>query len=113
MSDEMRPSGNFSGDFEATITRALERRREAAVPAEFAARVVTHLPARRAVRQEMGAGRSAGIAGAVVLAIALVAIAPHAEPNFASVTFDLELLLLAQLAAIAYWLGVERTGFRG
>jgi len=41
---------------------------------------------------------------AVALTITTFAIAPHAAPSFASLTFDVELLLLAQLGAIAYYL---------
>jgi hypothetical protein len=44
----------------------------------------------------------------VVLAIVLFALAPHVTPSFTSVTFYIELIILAQLGAIAYWLAAKR-----
>ena len=104
MSDEMRQDR----EIEAAITRALETRLDAAVPAGFAARVAQALPTVAAPRPRVYAGKVAAIAGAVVSAIALFALAPHAQPSFASFSFDVELLLLAQLGGIAYWLGARR-----
>jgi len=109
MSSEMKMT-----EMEAAITRALEQRREVAVPAEFAARVVQALPPVAASRPRVAVGRTTAIAGVVVLTAALFALAPHAQPSFASFGFDVELLLMAQLCGIAYWLGKEQgLGVRG
>ena len=84
------------------------------MPAEFAARVVQALPPVAASRPRVAVGRTTAIAGVVVLTAALFALAPHAQPSFASFGFDVELLLMAQLCGIAYWLGKEQgLGVRG
>jgi hypothetical protein len=92
---------------EQRIERALQRQPQVLVPAEFAAGVARALPVRSATRG-WGAGRvwsvgkmAAGVA-AVVLAGALFALAPHAVPSFSSLAFDVELLVLAELAAVAW-----------
>jgi hypothetical protein len=98
-------------EFEAAVTRALERSSESsasAIPVDFAARVVASLPKQRMARSRIHAARKAAIAGMVVLAIILFALAPHATLGFASVTFYIELILLAQFGAVAYWLAVSR-----
>jgi len=92
---------------EQRIERALERQPEVLVPAEFAARVVRSLPVQSAPRGwRLGRARSLGkiAAGtaAVVLAVALFVLAPHAVPSFSSLAFDVELLVLAELAAVAW-----------
>jgi len=92
------------------MTRALERSPELptlAVPPDFAARVVASLPKQRAVRPAVYVGRMAAIVAMVVLAIVLFVLAPHASPSFASFAFDIELIVLAQLGAIAYWLSTK------
>ena len=95
-------------ELEARITRALQRQPQTAVPAEFAARVRAALPAQKAARPAMQAGRISAIAGATVLMVALFALAPHAAPNFTSFAFDLELLMLVELGGIAYWFAARR-----
>jgi hypothetical protein len=35
-------------------------------------------------------------------------VAPHSQPSFANVAFDVEILLIAQVGAIAYWLSGKR-----
>jgi len=92
-------------ELEAAVTHALELRREPEVPAGFAARVMRSLPAQPAARPRVRVSRTVGLVAAAILTIAVFALAPHASPNFTSLTFDLELVLLAELAAIAYWLG--------
>jgi hypothetical protein len=47
-------------------------------------------------------------AAMVVLTVAMFALAPHAAPDFRNLAFDLELLVLAELGGIAYWLMVRR-----
>jgi len=114
---------NPQEEFEAAITRALERSPDPgyspdqgydpaspvlAIPADFAARVVASLPKQRAARPAIRAGRTIAIVALVVLAIVLFALAPHVTPSFTSVTFYIELIILAQLGAIAYWLAAKR-----
>ena len=120
---------NPQEEFEAAITRALEHSPElgyspepgyipelkygsessaSAIPADFAARVVASLPKQRSARPVIRAGRTVAIVAMVVLAIVLFALAPHVTPSFTSVTFYIELIVLAQLGAIAYWLAAKR-----
>jgi hypothetical protein len=40
--------------------------------------------------------------------VALYWLAPHARPSFESVAFDMELLMLAELAGVAAWLAMRR-----
>jgi hypothetical protein len=101
---------NPQQEFDAAMTRALERSPELpflAIPADFAARVTASLPKPRRVRPAIRVGRIAGFVAMVVLAILLFVLAPHVSPSFANVTFDIELIALAQLGAIAYWLSTK------
>jgi hypothetical protein len=95
-------------NFDALMTRAIERGPDVTVPADFAARVAAKLPPLPARRKPMRVGRAVAAVSAVVLAGAMFAIAPHAVPSFASVAFDFELLAVMQLAGIGYWLAVRR-----
>jgi len=45
--------------------------------------------------------------GAAVLVLALCWLAPHARPNFGSVAFDLEMVLVVELMGVAAWLGMR------
>jgi hypothetical protein len=92
-------------EMEAAVIQALELQREPAVPADFAARVMRSLPPQPAARPRVRVSRTVGIVAAAILTIAVFALAPHAAPSFTSLTFDLELMLLAELAGIACWLG--------
>jgi hypothetical protein len=102
-------------EFEAAITRVLERQPKAAVPVDFAARVRMALPAEPKARVQRFAGRSVGQIAATVAAVGLVAalclVAPHVRPSFDSVAFDMEMVLLLELAGVAAWLG--RASSRG
>jgi len=99
-------------EFEAAITRALEQPPSAAVPMDFAARVKAALPAQPKARARRFAGRSVGQTAATIAAVGLVAalclLAPHARPSFESVAFDMEMVLLVELAGVAAWLGTAR-----
>jgi len=86
----------------ATITRALEKKPEVAVPAEFAGRVMRSLPPRRR-RPKMPVGRAGVIAGIVAMGLTMFALAPHVTPQLTNFAFDLELLLLVQMAGIGWW----------
>jgi ferric-dicitrate binding protein FerR (iron transport regulator) len=99
---------NDDAAFEAAITRALEQQPSVAIPAEFAARVRASLPAQPKVRARRSVGRIAATAAAAGLVVALWWLAPHVRPSFASMAFDMELLLLAELAGVAAWLATQR-----
>ena len=45
--------------------------------------------------------------GAAGLVLALCWVAPHARPNFGSVAFDLEMVLVVELMGVAAWLGMR------
>ena len=94
--------------FDAALTTALERAPKSAVPHDFAARVRAALPPQSAPRRSERTTRVAALAAAIVLTIALFLIAPHTSPSFASLNFDIELLVLAQLLAIACWLAARQ-----
>jgi len=89
-------------NLEAAITRALEKRPDTAVPAEFAGRVMRSLPPRKQ-RRKMPVGRTAVLAGLLALALTMFALTPHVTPQFTNFAFDLELLLLVQMAGIGWW----------
>jgi hypothetical protein len=97
-----------AGDNSELVTRVLERRVEVVVPEGFAARVVAGLPPARKPREAMRVGRAAGLVAGLVLAAAMFGLAPHAAPSFADWVFDFELVAIAQLGGIAYWLTVRR-----
>jgi len=88
---------------DAAITRALEKQPEVVVPPDFAARVMRSLPARR-FRRKVPVGRIGVVAGMLALVLAMFALAPHATPQFTNFAFDLELLLLVQMAGIGFLL---------
>ncbi len=90
------------------LHQALARQPEPHIPAGFAARVAASLPPAPKPRPNAQVGRLASIAAAAVLAVALFALAPHAAPTFGNLAFDLELVILAQLAGISYWLTARR-----
>ena len=108
MQDMQVQGDNAQTGFEAKLTRALECRPEPAVPMDFAARVAAALPPARPARKPMQVGRTVGLAAAAVLGVALVALAPHATPTFNNWAFDFELVVIAQLGGIAYWLTAAR-----
>ena len=90
--------------FEHRITAALERRADPAVPAGFAARVASTLPATRHARASLHLGRTAAVIASVLMLAAMLWLAPHSAPRFTDIAFDAELLLMAELATVAAWL---------
>ena len=98
-----------ANEFEAAITRALERQPEVAVPVDFAVRVRAALPAQPKVREQRSVGRMAAAVGAAGLLLALCLVAPHARPSLESTAFDLEMVLVVELAGVAAWLGTRRS----
>jgi len=107
-SEDMQQDENSQTGFEAKLTRALERRPEPMVPVDFASRVAAALPPAAPARKPMQVGRTVGLAAAAVLGVALLALAPHATPAFNNWAFDFELVVIAQLGGIAYWLTAVR-----
>ncbi len=101
-------SEDMQDDFDQSVTRALERRSEVRVPEDFAARVSAALPVARRQNKTVQLGRKAALAALVVLGISLFALAPHAAPSFANMAFDFELVVIAELGGVAYWLTVRR-----
>jgi hypothetical protein len=93
---------------DTAMIRALEQPPAVVIPADFAARVARSLPPVAAARRPVYAGRTVASIAAVVLLVALFVVAPHSQPSFANVAFDLEILLIAQVGAIAYWLAGKR-----
>jgi hypothetical protein len=101
---------------EDRITRALERVPTVAVPADFAARVMTRLPERKVARVPEGLfvrrthyGRNAMLAGAALLCCLLLVGAILSKGD--AVWRLAEWTALAQLAGIALWCGLAwRTG---
>lgn len=89
-------------NLEAAITRSLEKKPEVVVPAEFAARVMQSLPPRKQ-RRKLPVGQTAVWAGLLALVLAMFALAPHVTPQITNFAFDLELLLLLQMAGIGWW----------
>ena len=98
-----------ANEFEAAITRALDRKPEVAVPADFAAKVRAALPAQPKVRVQRSVGQGVAAVAAVGLVLALCWLAPHVRPSFESVAFDLEMVLVVELMGVAAWLGMRRS----
>ena len=92
---------------EAAMTRALERQPEVRIPVDFAAKVRAALPAQPKVRAQRSVGQRVAAVAAAGLVLALCWLAPHARPSFASVAFDLEMVLVVELAGVAAWLGMR------
>jgi hypothetical protein len=93
------------------IAGALETVPELHIPADFAARVASQLPARRPVSlTQTHYGQNAMLIGMVVTLGALLVLAVHTTGHAA---FGLlESLLFVQFIALAVWLSVWRYGLR-
>jgi hypothetical protein len=93
------------------IVRALETAPRPQIPANFAARVASQLPARPPVTlTPTRYGRNAMLIGAVVTLIALLVLA---LPSAGHAAFGLlDSLLFAQFVALTLWLTVWRYGLR-
>jgi hypothetical protein len=107
----MTPERDLQRVEEERIVRALEQAPAVTVPAEFAARVMAHVPERKVVRvpadgffvRRTHYGRNAMLAGAVVLCCLLVAAVAS---NGGTAWRVAEWTSLAQLAGIALWCGL-------
>jgi hypothetical protein len=98
-----------ANEFEALITRALDRKPEVVVPADFAAKVRAALPAQPKVRAQRSVGRIAAGVAAVGLVLALCWLAPHARPGIQNMAFGVEMVLVVELMGVAAWLGMRRS----
>jgi hypothetical protein len=93
-------------DMELRIDRAIEHKPGVQIPGNFAAKVaaraVTQPQRRRRYKPQFGP--MIALLSAPLAALALFALAPHTSPNFKSLSFDAEVVLLAELAFIGWWL---------
>ena len=109
MHDEPLNQDNLSPEelFDQRLIRALETVPEPQIPADFAARVASQLPAKRPVSlTPTYYGDTAMLLGMVATLVALVAYALHTTGR---ATFGLpESFLLAQFIILAIWLSVRR-----
>jgi hypothetical protein len=103
---------------DASIVEVLEQKPAVMVPAGFAARVAmaaasspVQAPGLRfRLAQRVSVGQIAAIAALVLLVVAMFALAPRVAGNLGM--FGIEMLLLIQMAGIAWGLTVVR-GARG
>ncbi len=94
---------------DARLIAALEHKPEPPIPADFAAKIAARAAAQPPRRRRMVPqfGSAIALFSAPVAAMALFALAPHTVANIHSLSFDTELVILAELAFIACW--VNRT----
>lgn len=108
MNDSPFPSHNPapSDAFERKVLASLEEQPRVAVPSDFAARVSARAAAlpRRTRAPRARYARSVAMLLSALLVAALFVLAPHAQPSFASVGFDLEMSAIAVLSCLVYWL---------
>jgi hypothetical protein len=103
-------------ELDAQIVRALEVQPEAAVPANFAARVMERVPARRRALRRPVAMRTthygwwAIMISLVVLPVAL--LAGEWYGGHTAMGAVVECLLYLQLVGLAVWMGVRQPGLR-
>ena len=93
-------------ELEKAIDAALEQQQALSIPVDFAARVAERaaLLPRRSHAPRARYARSVAILLSAILVVALFLLAPHAQPTFSSLGFDIELAVTILLAALAYWL---------
>jgi hypothetical protein len=90
---------------DSRLDAALETKPSMQIPAGFAAKVVALAVAqgRRPRPRVPQIGRSMALIFAPLVTIALFVLAPHSSPNVKSIIFDTEVILIAQLALIGWW----------
>jgi hypothetical protein len=93
---------------DALLTRTLERKPQVVVPEGFAARVAAALPPQKPHRAPRRVGSLMAIAAAMAVTLTMFALAPAARPDLTSFAFDMELLMLVQLAGIGWYFGLRR-----
>ncbi len=118
----LREGRDFSGDqsghieqcdscMDAWLTLALDAKPEVEIPANFAARVASGLPARRERWTEVRVQRPWGVisAMAVVLVVLIVCFAGSPTAN-SWVGLVFVMLIASEIAGLALWLGPKWTG---
>jgi hypothetical protein len=100
------PQSRTSADIQSRIDRAIEHKPDVQIPANFAAKVAAHAVAqpRRRRRYKPQFGPMIALLSAPLAALALFALAPHSAPNVKNLSFDAEVVLLAELAFIGWWI---------
>jgi hypothetical protein len=93
-------------NLDAIITRALEKQPEVVVSADFAGRVMRSLPPAQR-RRKVQVGRVGLVTGMFALLLAMFVLAPHATPQWTNFAFDVEMLLLVQMAGIGWLLKAD------
>ncbi len=103
---QSRTSVDRKSAIESRIDEALEYKPEVQVPADFAARIAARAVAQplRRRRYKPQFGPMIALLSAPLAALALFALAPHSAPNLKSLSFDAEVVLLAELAFIGWWI---------
>jgi len=88
------------------IDAAIEHKPQPLIPSGFAAKVAAHAASLPQPRRAAAfpVGRSIAWASAVLLTFALFALAPHATPSLTSLSFDVEILVLLELAGVGWGL---------
>lgn len=99
----MPPPGSAADD--ARITAALERKLEPQIPADFAAKIAARAAAQPQLRRRHVPrfGSAIALVSLLLAVVALFVLAPHATPSVHNLSFDAELVLLAELAVIGLW----------
>ena len=94
-----------AADMESRIDRAIEHKPEVQIPSDFAARVSARAAAQplRRRRYKPQFGPMIALLSAPIAALALFVLAPHSAPNLKNLSFDAEVVLLAELAVIGWW----------
>jgi hypothetical protein len=102
------PAQAAINELDERLIRALETAPTLQIPADFAARVATQLPAQRPISlPSTHYGLYATIAGMVVIFIALLALSGRVTDH-SVFGLTLQWTLCAQFIAIAVWLSVRR-----
>ena len=93
-------------EMESRIDRAIERKPEPQIPADFAAKVAARAVAQplRRRRYKPQFGPMIALLSAPIATLALFLLAPHSAPNLKNLSFDAEVFLLAELAVIGWWI---------
>lgn len=93
---------------DALLTRTLERKPQIAVPEGFAARVAAALPAQKPTRAPRRVGSLIAMVAAMIVTLTMFVLASSARPNLTNFAFDMELLMLVQLAGIGWYYSLRR-----
>jgi hypothetical protein len=108
MRDEQMSEENTSAaSMEERLIRALEASPAVQIPADFASRVASQLPATRPVSlTPTHYGRNAVLISMVALVVALLALALH-NADSSTLGLTVEWILCAQLLSLAVWFGTR------